>query len=859
MYLLTYLIFTLFAVLLVSICAWKISSIRNENNNLKQEQRIKDIINVLSSECNAIYYCNYDTDKYDIVFQQGYVREELLQMLELMPRYQDAFNGYVEMLVYPDDRPLMHTALSSFGERLKNRKSFREEFRRKYGETYLYTEMNCVKIGEAEDELHEFVVSFVENDAAYRSVADSQRQLEFTVNERSVELQEKNDALKRINEVIIELLGNLTEARDTNSGEHIRRVKGFTHILAEKVMNEWPEYGITPDAVELMTSASALHDIGKIMIPDAILLKPGKLTPEEFEIMKTHSEKGCEILRKAPDNWSESYVRIGMDICRYHHEKWDGRGYPDGLKGDEIPIAAQIVSIADCFDALTSKRPYKQAYDAITAYNMILNGECGEFSPKLLTSFKECRSELFRHSADKSSTFESIMPAGISTASLSWTKILFVDDNEMSRDIGVDILLSEGAEVIPAESGQEAIRIFSESEPGYFDAILMDVIMPEMDGMQTTKLIRALDRPDAGNISIIALTSLETEDAVNRCIEAGMDAFLTKPISITKLDKVLYECMKSHTAALESTIKRSNRNITEDVKRELGSFEDYDFICHVNGNNNDVSFVYGKPIFEDALKSMPANYPSNRKFDRLLREFVPKESFQKFLKDTNRYLVLDNLRTQSYYQISVPIEINDAEYMYKLIVVPDNSMSNSFIIALTNVEAVLTETRKQLEKAEIRAVTDGLTGLYNVTAYTDSMTELTERIKAGEKLEFAMVICDVDNLKGINDSFEHDAGDRYLLNSTVLMREVFQNSDIFRIGGDEFAVIVTGKDYSNRDELMKKLHNKIEMHKTRKSVEEGLTSMSAGISDYMPGSDKSSSEVMKRADGMLYEKKKQKK
>ena len=212
------------------------------------------------------------------------------------------------------------------------------------------------------------------------------------------EKKELNDALLKMSESLIDVLGDIVEGRDENSGDHIKRVKGFTFILANQVMKDLPEYKLDRYTVNMMTSASALHDVGKISIPDSVLLKPGKLTAEEFALMKTHCDKGCDILKKMEGRWKQDYLDMGMEICGMHHEKWDGRGYPKGLKGDEIPISAQIVSIADCYDALTTKRVYKDAYAPETAFNMILNGECGAFSEKLMSCFEKCKEIFIEHS-----------------------------------------------------------------------------------------------------------------------------------------------------------------------------------------------------------------------------------------------------------------------------------------------------------------------------------------------------------------------------------------------------------------------------------------------------------------------------
>lgn len=199
--------------------------------------------------------------------------------------------------------------------------------------------------------------------------------------------------LEESNTKIIDILGTVVECRSLESGQHIKRVKGFTRIIAGHVMKECPEYGLTEEKVGVIASASALHDIGKIAIPDSILLKPGKFTKEEFECMKTHTTKGWELLENIRDIWDEEYHKTSCDICRYHHERYDGRGYPDALKGEEIPISAQIVSVADVYDALVSRRVYKDAYGKDEAFNMILNGECGVFSQKLMECFRNSKEE----------------------------------------------------------------------------------------------------------------------------------------------------------------------------------------------------------------------------------------------------------------------------------------------------------------------------------------------------------------------------------------------------------------------------------------------------------------------------------
>ncbi len=212
--------------------------------------------------------------------------------------------------------------------------------------------------------------------------------------QRTAELRESQEKLEKNNEFLINALGSVVEFRSSESGEHIQRVKYITKVLLRYCMANYPKYGLTEQKIEMMSQAAALHDVGKIAIADSILKKPGKLTKKEFEEMKKHTTYGCDILEQFKQEDSDFY-KYCYEICRWHHEKYDGKGYPDGLVGEAIPIHAQIVAVADCFDALVSKRVYKDAYATSTAYDMIYRGECGQFSDTVLDCFEMARMDLF--------------------------------------------------------------------------------------------------------------------------------------------------------------------------------------------------------------------------------------------------------------------------------------------------------------------------------------------------------------------------------------------------------------------------------------------------------------------------------
>ena len=203
------------------------------------------------------------------------------------------------------------------------------------------------------------------------------------------------------NNIMIRILSNVLGSRNSESREHILHIKTATELMLRQLVKITDAYPMTEADISLITTASSLHDIGKIRIPEEILNKPGRLTDEEFRIMKTHSELGADMIQDMHFPKDNSLVRASWEICRWHHERWDGKGYPDGLKGEEIPISAQVVSIVDVYDALTSERCYKKAFDHDTAIRMILDGQCGQFNPVLLKCLKELSLQFSRMFTNK--------------------------------------------------------------------------------------------------------------------------------------------------------------------------------------------------------------------------------------------------------------------------------------------------------------------------------------------------------------------------------------------------------------------------------------------------------------------------
>lgn len=240
----------------------------------------------------------------------------------------------------------------------------------------------------------EFISKSLDDEIVHKRVANA---IEFYRKQRHLTnmISKQLFAREHISNLMVNILSHIVEFRNGESGLHVLHIGTITEILLNKMMGmEENPYELTRAEVAMISTASALHDIGKISIPEEVLNKPGRLTDEEFEIIKQHSAVGAEMLADLPFHNDEKLVTTAHDICRWHHERWDGGGYPDGLCADEIPISAQVVALADVYDALTSERVYKPAYSHEKAVDMILGGECGAFNPLLLDCLLESRDEI---------------------------------------------------------------------------------------------------------------------------------------------------------------------------------------------------------------------------------------------------------------------------------------------------------------------------------------------------------------------------------------------------------------------------------------------------------------------------------
>ena len=375
-----------------------------EQEDFRRLRQDKQIIDVLAGEFACVIYIDSDNDRETIYrWDEGIFGQTNQPEVRNFTHRLDLIR---DLYVYAPDKEDFYAAT--------RKEHIREQLKMEHFSSHNFRihgrggalENWQIRFYYADAEERCFICGMRNIDAEIKAEIDKRREMEYQVHRTTADLKEKIAALNKMSEGTVALLGEIVEKRDIESGEHIRRVRDYTYILSDAVRRTMPEYNLTKEDVDMIVMASSLHDIGKISIPDSILLKPGRLTDEEFAVMRTHSEKGAAIIKGLDGIWNEKYIQTAYDICLSHHERWNGKGYPNGLAGDEIPISAQIVAVADCYDALTSERVYKHAYSPQDAFDMIIRGECGRLSDKILSCLKLCRASFEKLAGQGSGAIE---------------------------------------------------------------------------------------------------------------------------------------------------------------------------------------------------------------------------------------------------------------------------------------------------------------------------------------------------------------------------------------------------------------------------------------------------------------------
>lgn len=597
-------------------------------------------------------------------------------------------------------------------------------------------------------------------------------------------LEEQVYENEKNNSMMINVLAHIVEFRNGESGMHVHHIKQLTSILLQNLIEKTDKYRLTENDILLISTASSLHDIGKISIDDKILNKPGRLTAEEFEVIKTHSIIGAEMLQDLHNTHNYPLFDKAYEICRWHHERYDGKGYPDGLKGEEIPISAQVTSLADVYDALTSNRCYKKAYSHEKAMEMILDGQCGAFNPVLLQCLKDCEKQILAEFSDSIDTTQDDRLLIRATEELVENKI---SSDKIDFSARLPIAARERWNFFSDGSGEIQFE---------YDAIL-DVLRLTKYGAKVLGLQELTMHPRGLKQGYLGAQNIQTIlDAMQS------EASLEKPVVKIKKHISLngprrwYEIRirtlwsneenPKYTGILgriidindsELAIVRPEYRISENDDAEIRQTiskltQVFDVVRLVDITDNEIIRSGCKPGNEEMINACLGDkcYAIWGKTQRC-KNCVSSKAFEKRGQVSKLEFADDSI----FQIISKYVEISGKPYVLEMIY-KDNDGVLLGAYGKTDFMGNIVNYNRQLYH-------DALTGAYNRRYYE-------EQAKSMRYID-AVAMLDANNFKGINDHYGHAAGDCLLKAVCESIKECIRSSDILiRLGGDEFVLLM---------------------------------------------------------------------
>lgn len=597
-------------------------------------------------------------------------------------------------------------------------------------------------------------------------------------------LEEQVYENEKNNSMMINVLAHIVEFRNGESGMHVHHIKQLTSILLQNLIEKTDKYRLTENDILLISTASSLHDIGKISIDDKILNKPGRLTAEEFEVIKTHSIIGAEMLQDLHNTHNYPLFDKAYEICRWHHEKYDGKGYPDGLKGEEIPISAQVTSLADVYDALTSNRCYKKAFSHEKAMEMILDGQCGAFNPVLLQCLKDCEKQILAEFSDSIDTTQDDRLLIRATEELVENKI---SSDKIDFSARLPIAARERWNFFSDGSGEIQFE---------YDAIL-DVLRLTKYGAKVLGLQELTMHPRGLKQGYLGAQNIQTIlDAMQS------EASLEKPVVKIKKHISLngprrwYEIRirtlwsneenPKYTGILgriidindsELAIVRPEYRISENDDAEIRQTiskltQVFDVVRLVDITDNEIIRSGCKPGNEEMINACLGDkcYAIWGKTQRC-KNCVSSKAFEKRGQVSKLEFADDSI----FQIISKYVEISGKPYVLEMIY-KDNDGVLLGAYGKTDFMDNIVNYNRQLYH-------DALTGAYNRRYYE-------EQAKSMRYID-AVAMLDANNFKGINDHYGHAAGDCLLKAVCESIKECIRSSDILiRLGGDEFVLLM---------------------------------------------------------------------
>lgn len=597
-------------------------------------------------------------------------------------------------------------------------------------------------------------------------------------------LEEQVYENEKNNSMMINVLAHIVEFRNGESGMHVHHIKQLTSILLQNLIEKTDKYHLTENDILLISTASSLHDIGKISIDDKILNKPGRLTAEEFEVIKTHSVIGAEMLQDLHNTHNYPLFDKAYEICRWHHERYDGKGYPDGLKGEEIPISAQVTSLADVYDALTSNRCYKKAFSHEKAMEMILDGQCGAFNPVLLQCLKDCEKQILAEFSDSIDTTqddrlliratEELVENKISSDKIDFSAHLpiaardrwnFFSDGsgeiQFEYDAILDVLrlTKYGAKVL----GLQELTMHPRGlKQGYLGAQNIQTIL---DAMQSEA---SLEKP------VVKIKKHISLNGPRRWYEIRIRTLWSNeenPKYTGILGRII-DINDSELAIVRPEYRISENDDTE-IRQTISKLTQvFDVVRLVDITDNEIVRSGCKPGNEEMINACRGDkcYAIWGKTQRC-KNCVSSKAFEKHGQVSKLEFADDSI----FQIISKYVEISGKPYVLEMIY-KDNDGVLLGAYGKTGFMDNIVNYNRQLYH-------DALTGAYNRRYYE-------EQAKSMRYID-AVAMLDANNFKGINDHYGHAAGDCLLKAVCESIKECIRSSDILiRLGGDEFVLLM---------------------------------------------------------------------
>ena len=628
---------------------------------------------------------------------------------------------------------------------------------------------------------------------------------------------------EKSSKLMINILSHIVEFRNGESGLHVLHIQTITEMLLRQlVQKENNRYALSKEQIRMITTASALHDIGKISIPDEILNKPGRLTAEEFAVIKGHSMVGANMLSELPlDQKEEPLVKTAYEICRWHHERYDGGGYPDGLKGEEIPVSAQVVALADVYDALTSERCYKDAYSHEKAIEMILAGQCGAFNPLMLECLLDISSSLKKKMGYKSK--ERYEQTDLSDIASRFHDFEMDSSEKIVQQLEFERMrynfLAEGSRNIvftytispPLLTFNQAGCKRSGITELLFSPLQSGVLKDLVEEQSLKRLIRKITQATRETPDVTS--NLFLTDGKNPChyrckcrviwtdgAEKGYTGVVGKLTDITDDYMVMENVREEGLKVLE-----------KDRSAEFSSFYDRFKKCGFSTDGTEAWLL---------LQYLQISYDLVRYVDPITNKVIHIEKDGKMwesetacsdiwnclekcsncisrlsMQTRKRMTKLEVAGDDPYQVVSMYVEIDGKPCCLEMA----SRIDGDFMPDGYSKDEILSSVRIHKEKVYI----DPVTGVYNKRYYVEKLSKMDNAA--------ALMFADIKNFKRINENFGHQAGDDVLRQVAGVLRDAAAGKgDVLRYSGDDFVTVFFKVTEEELSEIQKEMCRRVE-------------------------------------------------